>query len=92
MQEWHWAKKCRGSPLGLVLCGANDIFDVEADRLNPRKGTFLFGSLGAEGTIDRVAMADCGPADPFCDGISGVDRRASFAVVWGPTPPKPKIL
>src|SRR5882762_767305 len=33
-------------PLGFVLYGVNDIFDVEADRLNPRKGTFLFGSLG----------------------------------------------
>jgi len=33
-------------PLGFVLYSVNDIFDVEADRLNPRKGTFLFGSLG----------------------------------------------
>lgn len=33
-------------PLGFVIYGVNDIFDVEADRLNPRKGTFLFGSLG----------------------------------------------
>jgi 4-hydroxybenzoate polyprenyltransferase len=33
-------------PLGFVLYGVNDIFDVEADRVNPRKGTFLFGSLG----------------------------------------------
>lgn len=33
-------------PLGFVLYGVNDIFDVEADRRNPRKGTFLFGSLG----------------------------------------------
>jgi hypothetical protein len=29
-------------------------------------------------------MADCGAADSFCGGISGVNRRASFAVVWGP--------
>jgi 4-hydroxybenzoate polyprenyltransferase len=34
-------------PLGFLLYGVNDIADVEADRLNPRKGTFLFGSLGA---------------------------------------------
>ena len=34
-------------PLGLILYGVNDIVDAEADRLNPRKGTFLFGSLGA---------------------------------------------
>src|SRR5713101_6698262 len=35
-------------PLGLVLYGVNDIVDVEADVYNPRKGTFLFGSLGAK--------------------------------------------
>src|SRR5258707_7934330 len=35
------------APLGLVLYGVNDIVDAEADVYNPRKGTFLFGSLGA---------------------------------------------
>ena len=34
-------------PLGLLLYGVNDIVDAEADVYNPRKGTFLFGSLGA---------------------------------------------
>jgi 4-hydroxybenzoate polyprenyltransferase len=34
-------------PLGLVLYGVNDIADAEADRYNPRKGTYLFGSLVA---------------------------------------------
>jgi 4-hydroxybenzoate polyprenyltransferase len=34
-------------PLGLLLYGANDIVDAETDLLNPRKGTFLFGSRGA---------------------------------------------
>lgn len=34
-------------PLGFLLYGVNDIVDAEADRLNPRKGTFLFGSRGA---------------------------------------------
>ena len=34
-------------PLGFLLYGVNDIADAEADRWNPRKGTFLFGSLGA---------------------------------------------
>jgi 4-hydroxybenzoate polyprenyltransferase len=33
-------------PLGFLLYGVNDIVDAQADRLNPRKGTFLFGSLG----------------------------------------------
>ncbi len=35
-------------PLGLVLYGVNDIVDADADVYNPRKGTFLFGSLGAQ--------------------------------------------
>ena len=35
-------------PLGLVLYGVNDIVDAEADVYNPRKGTFLFGSMGAK--------------------------------------------
>ena len=34
-------------PLGFLLYGVNDIVDAEADRYNPRKGTFLFGSRGA---------------------------------------------
>jgi 4-hydroxybenzoate polyprenyltransferase len=33
-------------PLGLLLYGVNDIVDAEGDQLNPRKGTFLFGSRG----------------------------------------------
>lgn len=35
-------------PLSLLLYGVNDIVDVEGDRFNPRKGTYMFGSLGAE--------------------------------------------
>ena len=34
-------------PLGLVLYGVNDIADAETDALNPRKGTFMFGSRGS---------------------------------------------
>ena len=34
-------------PLGLLLYGVNDIVDAETDVLNPRKGTFMFGSRGA---------------------------------------------
>jgi len=34
-------------PLGLLLYGVNDIVDAETDSLNPRKGTFMFGSRGA---------------------------------------------
>ena len=31
-------------PLGLLIYGWNDLVDAETDRLNPRKGTFLFGA------------------------------------------------
>jgi 4-hydroxybenzoate polyprenyltransferase len=41
-------------PLGLLLYGVNDIFDAETDRYNPRKGTFLFGSLGAAEQLMRL--------------------------------------
>src|SRR5258708_27183054 len=34
-------------PLGFLLYGVNDIVDAENDSLNPRKGTFMFGSRGA---------------------------------------------
>ena len=34
-------------PLSFLLYGVNDIVDAETDALNPRKGTFLFGSRGA---------------------------------------------
>jgi len=34
-------------PLGLIIYGWNDVADVETDRFNPRKGTFLFGARGS---------------------------------------------
>lgn len=34
-------------PLSFLLYGVNDIVDAETDALNPRKGTFMFGSRGA---------------------------------------------
>jgi len=35
-------------PLSLLLYGVNDIVDAEGDRFNPRKGSFMFGSRGAD--------------------------------------------
>ncbi len=47
-------------PMGLLLYGWNDIVDYEADRLNPRKGTFLFGARGTReqlrGLPARIAL------------------------------------
>lgn len=34
-------------PLSFLLYGVNDIVDAETDALNPRKGSFMFGSRGA---------------------------------------------
>jgi 4-hydroxybenzoate polyprenyltransferase len=39
-------------PLGFIIYGWNDVVDEETDRLNPRKGTFLFG---ARGTREQLA-------------------------------------
>jgi len=41
-------------PLGLLLYGVNDLADAEADQLNPRKGTYLFGSRGAREQLDAL--------------------------------------
>lgn len=35
-------------PLSLLLYGVNDIVDAAGDRLNPRKGSYMFGSRGAD--------------------------------------------
>ena len=47
-------------PMGVLLYGWNDIVDYEADRLNPRKGTFLFGARGTReqlrGLPRRIAL------------------------------------
>ena len=34
-------------PMGLLLYGWNDYVDFEVDRVNPRKGSFLFGARGS---------------------------------------------
>ena len=41
-------------PLGLLLYGVNDIVDAEGDLLNPRKGTYLFGSRGAREQLSAL--------------------------------------
>ena len=41
-------------PMGLLLYGWNDIVDYETDRLNPRKGTFLFGARGTREQLRKL--------------------------------------
>jgi 4-hydroxybenzoate polyprenyltransferase len=52
-------------PLGLVLYGVNDIVDADADRFNPRKGTFLFGSLGASDQLSALRWKIVAVQIPF---------------------------
>ena len=53
-------------PLGLVLYGVNDIVDAEADVYNPRKGTFLFGSLGGKEQLAALRWEIAVSQLPFC--------------------------
>src|ERR1700694_5625461 len=52
-------------PLGLVLYGVNDIVDAEADVYNPRKGTFLFGSLGGKEQLAALRWEIAAAQLPF---------------------------
>jgi 4-hydroxybenzoate polyprenyltransferase len=52
-------------PLGFLLYGVNDIVDAEADLLNPRKGTFMFGSRGAEKQLKSLRWKIAAVQIPF---------------------------
>ena len=57
-------------PLGLLLYGWNDCVDFEADQLNPRKGSFLFGARGSLEQLRklpvRIALAQAPFLAAFC--------------------------
>src|ERR1700730_5955817 len=59
-------------PLGLIVYGVNDIADVEADRYNPRKGTFLFGSQGAAEQLASLRWQIAAVQLPFLIFFLGV--------------------
>jgi 4-hydroxybenzoate polyprenyltransferase len=52
-------------PLGMLIYGVNDIVDAEADLLNPRKGTFLFGSRGAREQLAALKWQIAAMQAPF---------------------------
>jgi 4-hydroxybenzoate polyprenyltransferase len=52
-------------PLGLLLYGVNDLADAEADQLNPRKGTFMFGSRGAREQLAALKWQIAAAQLPF---------------------------
>lgn len=62
-------------PLGFLLYGVNDIVDADGDRLNPRKGTFLFGSRGAAQQLLALRWKIAAVQVPFV---------AAFLILIGP--------
>ena len=52
-------------PLSFLLYGVNDIVDAEADRKNPRKGTYLFGSRGAAHQLASLGWKIAAVQVPF---------------------------
>jgi lycopene elongase/hydratase (flavuxanthin-forming) len=52
-------------PLSFLLYGVNDIVDAEADRNNPRKGTYLFGSMGAAEQLASLGWKIAAAQAPF---------------------------
>ncbi len=67
-------------PLGLLIYGWNDLVDAETDRLNPRKGTFLFGARPDEAQLAslpwRIALVEL----PFA--LAFVWLLGPKALVW----------
>lgn len=62
-------------PLGVLIYGWNDVVDVEVDRFNPRKGTYLFG---ARGTPERLARL------PWWITLVQLPFAILFTVLLGP--------
>ena len=69
-------------PMGLLLYGWNDIVDYDADRHNPRKGTFLFGARGTpeqlRGLPLRIALVQV-PFAVACSFLAGPKMLLCFA-------------
>ncbi len=68
-------------PMGLLLYGWNDIVDYDADRHNPRKGTFLFGARGTleqlRGLPLRIALVQV-PFVVACSFLAGPKMLVCF--------------
>ena len=52
-------------PLGFFLYGWNDLGDRETDRLNPRKGNYLFGARGTDEQLARLPLHIACTQAPF---------------------------
>lgn len=61
-------------PLGMLIYAGNDLSDVETDRLNPRKDSFLFG---ARPTSDQLFEL------PWRIALIQIPFVALFTAIWG---------
>jgi 4-hydroxybenzoate polyprenyltransferase len=52
-------------PMGLLLYGWNDCVDFDVDRVNPRKGSFLFGARGSIEQLRRLPLRIALAQAPF---------------------------
>lgn len=52
-------------PLSFLLYGVNDIVDADTDSLNPRKGTFMFGSRGGREQLASLKWQIAAVQIPF---------------------------
>ena len=43
-------------PMGLLIYGWNDIVDYEVDKVNPRKGSYLFGARGSMEQLRKLPL------------------------------------
>ena len=66
-------------PLGILLYGVNDIVDAEADLLNPRKGTFMFGSRGAREQLAALKWQIAVVQIPF---VTAFNFFVGLRILW----------
>jgi 4-hydroxybenzoate polyprenyltransferase len=76
-------------PLGLILYGCNDLADVETDRMNPRKGSYLFGARGSRAQLARlpryIALVQLPFLVVFAASIGWLQAIGWFLAVCGTT-------
>ncbi|GMW03097.1 MAG: hypothetical protein AMXMBFR84_42330 [Candidatus Hydrogenedentota bacterium] len=72
-----------GFPLGLLIYGWNDYVDAETDRLNPRKGTFLFGAKPSDEELKRIPWWMAAVQTPFFLAFAATMGIKALAIIAG---------
>lgn len=70
-------------PLGLLIYGWNDFVDTETDRLNPRKGTFLFGARASDAELRRLPFWIVSVQAPFFALFAWLIGAKAFLLLAG---------